>query len=89
MRANGTKFTNRSRSTEKATPEEIARRDPFWNGVVLYREKRWDEAFRGISNARGPKANGRARSNCICAGSSRSPAVATDPTPVEEPLAPL
>src|SRR5437660_255427 len=25
----------------EARPEHVARRDSFWNGVVLYREKRW------------------------------------------------
>lgn len=37
-----------------ATPEEIARRDSFWNGVVLYREKRWGEAYSQFQEARGP-----------------------------------
>ena len=37
-----------------ATPEEIARRDSFWNGVVLYREKRWGEAYTQFQQARGP-----------------------------------
>jgi hypothetical protein len=29
----------------EAKPEQLARRDSFWNGVVLYREKRWAEAY--------------------------------------------
>ncbi|MEP6810132.1 MAG: adenylate/guanylate cyclase domain-containing protein [Chthoniobacterales bacterium] len=37
-----------------ATPEQIARRDAFWNGVVLYREKRWAEAYSQFQRARGP-----------------------------------
>jgi len=37
-----------------ATPEQIARRDSFWNGVVLYREKRWGEAYRQFQQACGP-----------------------------------
>jgi adenylate cyclase len=37
-----------------ATPEEIARRDSFWNGVVLYREKRWGESYSQFQAARGP-----------------------------------
>ena len=37
-----------------ATPEEIARRDSFWSGVVLYREKRWGEAYTQFQQARGP-----------------------------------
>ncbi len=38
----------------EASPEEIARRDSFWNGVVLYREKRWAEAYSQFQKARGP-----------------------------------
>lgn len=37
-----------------AKPEHIARRDCFWNGVVLYREKRWAEAYTEFQKARGP-----------------------------------
>ena len=40
-----------------ATPDEIARRDSFWNGVVLYREKRWGEAYAQFQKARGPDEN--------------------------------
>ncbi len=36
-----------------ATPEQIERRDSFWNGVVLYREKRWAEAYAQFQKARG------------------------------------
>ena len=38
----------------EASPELIARRDSFWNGVVLYREKRWAEAYSQFQKARGP-----------------------------------
>ena len=38
----------------EATSEQIARRDSFWNGVVLYREKRWGEAYSHFLKARGP-----------------------------------
>ncbi|MGI9086490.1 MAG: adenylate/guanylate cyclase domain-containing protein [Chthoniobacterales bacterium] len=38
----------------EASPEEVARRDSFWNGVVLYREKRWAEAYSQFQKARGP-----------------------------------
>jgi len=38
----------------EAKPEHIARRDSFWNGVVLYREKRWAEAYLEFQKARGP-----------------------------------
>ena len=37
----------------EAKPEHIARRDFFWNGVVLYREKRWAEAYTEFQKARG------------------------------------
>jgi class 3 adenylate cyclase len=37
----------------EAKPEHIARRDSFWNGVVLYREKRWAEAYTEFQKARG------------------------------------
>ena len=37
----------------EAKPEHIARRDCFWNGVVLYREKRWAEAYTEFQKARG------------------------------------
>ena len=40
----------------EAKPEHIARRDYFWNGVVLYREKRWAEAYTEFQKARGPDA---------------------------------
>jgi class 3 adenylate cyclase len=39
--------------TTEAGPEHIARRDFFWNGVVLYREKRWAEAYTEFQKARG------------------------------------
>lgn len=38
----------------EAKAEHIARRDSFWNGVVLYREKRWAEAYTEFQKARGP-----------------------------------
>jgi adenylate cyclase len=37
----------------EAKPEHIARRDSFWSGVVLYREKRWPEAYNEFQKARG------------------------------------
>jgi class 3 adenylate cyclase len=37
----------------EARPEHIARRDSFWSGVVLYREKRWAEAYSQFQKARG------------------------------------
>jgi class 3 adenylate cyclase len=38
-----------------AQPEHVARRDSFWSGVVLYREKRWAEAYSEFQKARGPE----------------------------------
>src|SRR5438552_641254 len=37
----------------EATPEHVARRDSFWSAVVLYREKRWAEAYSEFQKARG------------------------------------
>ena len=39
----------------EAKPEHVARRDSFWSGVVLYREKRWAEAYAEFQKARGPE----------------------------------
>ena len=39
----------------EAGPEHVARRDSFWSGVVLYREKRWAEAYSEFQKARGPE----------------------------------
>jgi class 3 adenylate cyclase len=39
----------------EARPEHVARRDSFWSGVVLYREKRWAEAYSEFQKARGPE----------------------------------
>jgi len=36
----------------EAKPEDVARRDSFWSGVVLYREKRWAEAYNEFQKAR-------------------------------------
>ncbi len=38
----------------EGSAEVVARRDAFWNGVVLYREKRWAEAYSQFQKARGP-----------------------------------
>lgn len=75
---------------EKATPEEVARRDRFWTGVVFFRERRWNEAFAEFNRARGD--NGQQdqplqwylrRLEPLCLN------MATEPAPVGEPLAPL
>jgi len=39
----------------EAKPEHVARRDSFWSGVVLYREKRWAEAYSEFQKAREPE----------------------------------
>lgn len=36
----------------EAGPERVAKRDSFWSGVVLYREKRWAEVRRISESAR-------------------------------------
>jgi hypothetical protein len=38
--------------TEKATAEEIARRDRFWTAIVYFRERRWNEALAEFNRAR-------------------------------------
>jgi class 3 adenylate cyclase len=40
----------------EAKRDHIARRDSFWSGVVLYREKRWAEAYAEFQKARGSEA---------------------------------
>jgi hypothetical protein len=37
----------------EAGPDRVAQRDSFWSGVVLYREKRWAEAYTEFQKARG------------------------------------
>jgi class 3 adenylate cyclase len=41
----------------EAGPEHVARRDSFWSGVVLYREKRWAEAYSEFQKARGSEGD--------------------------------
>jgi len=36
----------------EAAPDRVAKRDSFWRGVVLYREKRWAEAYAEFQKAR-------------------------------------
>jgi len=36
----------------EAAPDRVAKRDSFWSGVVLYREKRWAEAYAEFQKAR-------------------------------------
>jgi len=44
----------------EAGPERVAQRDSFWSGVVLYREKRWAEAYAEFQKARGSETGGDA-----------------------------
>jgi len=41
----------------EAGPERVAQRDSFWSAVVLYREKRWAEAYAEFQKARGSETN--------------------------------
>ena len=75
---------------EKATAEEIARRDRFWTAIVYFRERRWNEAFAEFNRARAE--NGAPdrplqwylrRLEPLCLQ------MATEPAPVAEPLVPL
>jgi len=75
---------------EKATAEEIARRDRFWTAIVYFRERRWNEAWAEFNRAR--TENGAPdrplqwylrRLEPLCLQ------MATEPAPVAEPLVPL
>ena len=52
----GSKFTSCCRWRKSAKTEDVERRDNFWNGVVYYREKRWEEAYAEFQKSWG--ANG-------------------------------
>ncbi|MGH8092941.1 MAG: adenylate/guanylate cyclase domain-containing protein [Chthoniobacterales bacterium] len=76
--------------TEKATADEVAKRDRFWTGVVYFRERRWREAFDEFNRVRGEDDAtdrplqwylGRLEPLCLMP--------ATEPSPVVEPLAPI
>ena len=75
---------------EKATAEEIARRDRFWTGIVYFRERRWNEALAEFNQR--PGENGAPdlplqwylrRLEPLCLR------MATEPAPAPEPLVPL
>ena len=75
---------------EKATPEEIARRDRFWTGIVYFRERRWNEAWTEFKRAQAesgapdrPLQWYLRRLEPLCLQ------MATEPAPVAEPLVPL
>jgi hypothetical protein len=65
--------------TAEAKPEHIARRDSFWSGVVLYREKRWAEAYAEFQKARVRMGRKILHCNSICAGWRRLPALDGNP----------
>ena len=60
-----------------ASRDQITRRDAFWNGVVLYREKRWAEAYSKFQSARGPGGRGRS-SAAIVSPPARAARLAID-----------
>ena len=75
---------------ENATAKDLERRDRFWMAVVFFRERRWNEAFAEFNRAQGgngeqdePRQWYLRRLEPLCLQ------MATEPTPVSEPLAPL
>ncbi len=76
--------------TADASAEEIACRDRFWNGLVYFRERRWSESFAEFSSAR--PANPENDQPLQWYLRRLEPLIlqmATEPTPVTEPLSPL
>jgi len=74
----------------KASPEELARRDRFWTGIVYFRERRWNEAFAEFSHAR--RENGEQDEPLQWYLRRLEPLLlrmTTEPAPVVEPLSPL
>jgi len=45
---------------DRLSPERERSRDQFWKGVILFRERKWDEAIRAFSSARIPGIADRA-----------------------------
>ncbi len=75
---------------EKATPDQIARRDCFWTAIVYFRERRWNEAFAEFNRARAndgeldpPLQWYLRRLEPLCLR------MATEPAPAGDPLIPL
>jgi len=75
---------------EKATADEVVRRDRFWTAVLYFRERRWNEAFAEFSRARDGQTNEdrplqwylrRLEPLCL--------KMATEPAPVTEPFSTL
>ncbi len=75
---------------EKASTDEVARRDRFWTAVLHYRGRRWNEAFAEFSRARDGQTDEdrplqwylrRLEPLCL--------QMATEPAPITEPFSPL
>jgi len=75
---------------QKATADEVVRRDRFWTAVLYFRERRWNEAFAEFSRARDGQVNEdrplqwylrRLEPLCL--------KMATEPAPVTEPFSTL
>ncbi len=75
---------------EKATADEVARRDCFWTGIVYFRERRWNEAWTEFNRARtGDGAPDRPLQWYLRRLEPLCLQMATEPAPVPEPLVPL
>jgi class 3 adenylate cyclase len=75
---------------EKASPDEVARRDRFWTAVLYFRERRWNEAFAEFTRARDGRTDEdrplqwylrRLEPLCL--------KMTTEPPPITEPVSPL
>ena len=73
---------------EKASADEIARRDRFWTAILYFRERRWNEAFAEFNRARAE--NGASDEPLEWYLRQLEPLrqrmVAAEPAPVAEPL---
>jgi class 3 adenylate cyclase len=75
---------------EKATPEEMARRDRFWTGVVYFRERRWNESFAEFNRARSEATEpDRPLQWYLRRLEPLRLKMSSDPAPITEPFAPL
>jgi class 3 adenylate cyclase len=75
---------------EKATADEIARRDRFWTAIVYFRERRWPEALAEFNRASANNgAPDRPLQWYLRQLEPLCPQMATDRAPVAEPVAPL
>lgn len=75
---------------EKATAEEIARRDRFWTGIVYFRARRWNEAWAEFNRARAENgAPDRPLQWYLRRLEPLCRQMATEPAPGSEPPVPL